>query len=181
MLPILCGEERVDGLDYGWRLLRSPLPTMASSNEPNARRLFRNLREELDMAPAAHLAGALSDLPLDLRDDLETEEETEDLDLELAIQTDAERAALASLITALEGMEGDPKLAAIRFYLKDEGWLALGCIIFSQYYDYHPRRLDRRPGNPGREDGPVHRGAPPSDRLRPALQQQHHAQRRGLA
>ncbi len=258
VLPILCGEERVDGLDYGWRLLRSPLPTMASSNEPNARRLFRNLREELDMAPAAHLAGALSDLPLDLRDDLETElerdidgatffqrenpfvrhvvlrkrttleerglleriavhvhpdrglvqaphrfnalfqddalrttpdfdrayeearafgrvlakrgkgggfmrnlmeqrvcsssvaglstaqtllagrevqEETEDLDLELAIQTDAERAALASLITALEGMDDDPKLAAIRFYLKDEGWLALGCIIFSQYYD----------------------------------------------
>ncbi|MGB5734175.1 MAG: SNF2-related protein, partial [Thiohalocapsa sp.] len=258
VLPILCGEERVDGLDYGWRLLRSPLPTMASSNEPNARRLFRNLREELDQAPAAHLAGALSDLPPDLRDDLETElerdidgatffqrenpfvrhvvlrkratleerglleriavhvhpdrglvqaphrfnalfqddalrttpdfdrayeearafgrvlakrgkgggfmrnpfeqrvcassvaglntaqtllagrevqEETEDLDLELAIQTDAERAALASLITALEGMDDDPKLAAIRFYLKDEGWLALGCIIFSQYYD----------------------------------------------
>jgi len=257
-LPILCGEERVDGLDYGWRLLRSPLPTMASSNEPNARRLFRNLREELDMEPTAHLAGALNDLPLDLRDDLETElervidgatffqrenpfvrhvvlrkrttleerglleriavhvhpdrglvqaphrfsalfqdtalratpdfdrandearafgrvlakrgtgggfmrnlmeqrvcssrvaglstaktllagrevqEETEDLDLELAIQTDAERAALASLITALEGMEDDPKLAAIRFYLKDEGWLPLGCIIFSQYYD----------------------------------------------
>lgn len=258
VLPILCGEERVDGLDCGWRLLRSPLPTMDSSNEPNARRLFRNLREELAMAPAAYLAGALSDLPLDLRDDLETElerdidgatffqrenpivrhvvlrkrttleerglleciavhvhpdrglvqaphrfnalfqddalrtmpdfdrayqearafgrvlakrgkgggfmrnlmeqrvcsssvaglstaqtllagrevqEQTEDLELELAVQTDAERAALASLITALEGMNDDPKLAAIRFYLKDEGWLALGCIIFSQYYD----------------------------------------------
>jgi ERCC4-related helicase len=258
VLPILCGAERVDGLDYGWRLLRAPLPTMASSNEPNARRLFRNLREDLGLAPAAHLAGALSDLPRDLREDLETElerdidgatffqrenpfvrhvvlrkrttleerglleriavhvhpdrglvqaphrfnalfqddalrttpdfdrayeearafgrvldkrgkgggfmrnlmeqrvcsssvagfntaqtllagrqiqEETEDLDLELAIQTDAERAALASLITALEGMDDDPKLAAIRFYLKDEGWLALGCIIFSQYYD----------------------------------------------
>ncbi|WPL16161.1 hypothetical protein Thiowin_01112 [Thiorhodovibrio winogradskyi] len=30
---------------------------------------------------------------------------------------------------------------------------------------HHPRRLDRRPRNPGREDGPVHRGAPPGHRL----------------
>jgi len=54
--------------------------------------------------------------------------------LELALQTDAERAALDSLIVALEGMSDDPKLRAIRYYLKDEGWLELGCIIFSQYY-----------------------------------------------
>ena len=43
VLPIMSGEERVDGIDYGWQLLRSPLPTMESTNEPNARRLFRNL------------------------------------------------------------------------------------------------------------------------------------------
>ncbi len=62
-------------------------------------------------------------------------EETEDGDHELAIQTDAEREALVSHIAALEGMDEDPKLAAMQFYLKDEGWLELGCIIFSQYYD----------------------------------------------
>lgn len=62
-------------------------------------------------------------------------EETEDGNQELAIQTDAEREALVSLIAALEGMDEDPKLAAVQFYLKDEGWLELGCIIFSQYYD----------------------------------------------
>ena len=65
----------------------------------------------------------------------EVQEETEDADVSLAIQTDAERAALVSLIAVLEGMNDDPKLRAIRFYLKDQGWLELGCIIFSQYYD----------------------------------------------
>lgn len=39
------------------------------------------------------------------------------------------------MIAVLESMDEDPKLAAVRFYLKDEGWLELGCIIFSQYYD----------------------------------------------
>ena len=258
VLPILSGEERVDDLDYGWRLLRSPLPTMESTNEPNARRLLRNLREDLGLRGSEHLAGALTELPSDLRDNLETElervidgasffqrenpfvrhvvlrkratlearglldriavnvhpeaelvtdphrfnalfqglalrttpdfdrayeearafgkvlakrgkgggfmknlmeqrvcssvvagihtatallegrqveEQTEDDELELEVQTDAERAALESLIAALRSMTDDPKLNAIRYYLQDEGWLGLGCIIFSQYHD----------------------------------------------
>ena len=258
VLPILSGEERIEDLEYGWRLLRSPLPTLESTNEPNARRLFRNLREDLDLPRHAHLAGALSEVPQDLREDLEMElarvidgasffqrenplvrhvvlrkratlearglleriavnvhpdaglarnphqfnalfqdialrtapdfdrayeearafgrllsrrgqgggfmknlmeqrvcssviagvstatrllagrtiqEETEDLDLELDVQSDAERAALESLIQALDGVGDDPKLSAVRYYLHDEGWLELGCIIFSQYYD----------------------------------------------
>ena len=65
----------------------------------------------------------------------QVQEETEDAELELEVQTDAERAALESLIAALQGMGDDPKLRAIRYYLKDEGWLDLGCIIFSQYHD----------------------------------------------
>jgi hypothetical protein len=44
-------------------------------------------------------------------------EDTEEIEAELAIQTDAERAALESLINALEGMSDDPKLRAIRYYL----------------------------------------------------------------
>jgi hypothetical protein len=240
VLPILSGEERVGDIDYGWQLLRSPLPTMESTNEPNARRLFRNLREDLGLRRSAHLAGALPLLSADLRDDLETElervidgasffqrenpvvrhvvlrkratlearglidkiavniypdaglaadphrfnalfeglalrttpdfdrayeearafgkvlakrgkgggfmknlmeqrvcssvvagintatvllegrqvhEETEEVEADLAIQTDAERAALESLIAALQGMSDDPKLQAIRHYL----------------------------------------------------------------
>jgi superfamily II DNA or RNA helicase len=258
VLPILSGEQHVAELNYGWQLLRSPLPTMESTNEPNARRLFRNLREDLGLPRKEHLAGALPLLSTDLRDDLETElervidgasffqrenpfvrhvvlrkratlesqglldkiavnihpeeglvadrhrfnalfqgialrttpdfdrayeearafgrvlakrgkgggfmknlmeqrvcssvvagintatvllegrevhEETEDVEADLAIQTDAERAALKTLIAALQAMKADPKLQAIRYYLKDEGWLSLGCIIFSQYYD----------------------------------------------
>lgn len=68
VLPILIRVERVEDLDFGWRLLRSPLPTMESTNEPNARRLFRNLREDLGLARKARLAAALTDLPADLRD-----------------------------------------------------------------------------------------------------------------
>ncbi len=258
VLPILSGDERVLDPNYGWQLLRSPLPTMESTNEPNARRLFRNLREDLGLRRTEHLAGALPLLSGDLRDDLETElervidgasffqrenpfvrhvvlrkratleasglldkiavnihpeeglvadphrfnalfqgialrttpdfdrayeearafgkvlakrgkgggfmknlmeqrvcssrvagihtatvllegrqvhEETEEAEADLEIQTDAERAALESLIAALEGMDDDPKLSAIRYYLREEGWLELGCIIFSQYYD----------------------------------------------
>ena len=258
VLPILNGEARVRDLNHGWQLLRSPLPTMESTNEPNARRLFRNLREDLGLRRTEHLAGALPVLSADLRDDLETElervidgasffqrenpfvrhvvlrkrttleaqglldkiavnvhpeeglvkdphrfnalfqgialrttpdfdlayqearafgavlakrgkgggfmknlmeqrvcssrvagintatvllegrqvqEETEDVEAELELQTDAERAALEGLIAALEGMSDDPKLQAIRYYLHDEGWLELGCIIFSQYHD----------------------------------------------
>jgi len=73
VLPILSGEAQVEDLDYGWQLLRSPLPTMESTNEPSARRLFRNLREDLGLRRREHLAGALTELPMDLRDDLETE------------------------------------------------------------------------------------------------------------
>lgn len=258
VLPILNGEERVGDIDYGWRLLRSPLPTMESTNEPNARRLFRNLREDLGLRRTEHLAGALALLPGDLCDDLQTElervidgasffqrenpfvrhvvlrkratlearglldkiavnihpeaglvadphrfnalfeglalrttpdfdrayekarafgkilakrgkgggfmqnlmeqrvcssavagintamtllegrqveEDTEDAEVELKAQTDEERAALESLIFALRAMGEDPKLRAIRWYLQDEGWLDLGCIVFSQYHD----------------------------------------------
>jgi hypothetical protein len=73
VLPILSGEQSVRDLNYGWQLLRSPLPTMESTNEPNARRLFRNLRVDLGLASKEYLAGALPLLSTDLRDDLEIE------------------------------------------------------------------------------------------------------------
>lgn len=61
--------------------------------------------------------------------------EAEEAEEEVTIQNDEERAALEALILTLEGMDDDPKLRAIRYYLNEQGWLALGCIIFSQYYD----------------------------------------------
>ncbi|HEY6345682.1 MAG TPA: phospholipase D-like domain-containing anti-phage protein [Bryobacteraceae bacterium] len=48
---------------------------------------------------------------------------------------DAERFYLERIITFLSRRPTDPKLDAILFFLTERGWLDLGCIIFSQYYD----------------------------------------------
>lgn len=60
----------------------------------------------------------------------------EDGESEVDIPTDEERDALTYLIEQVDLLGGeDPKVAAVRHYLADEGWADLGCIIFSQYYD----------------------------------------------
>jgi hypothetical protein len=47
-----------------------------------------------------------------------------------------ERAILERFLKALEAnQERDPKYAIVRRQLLDEGWLDLGCIVFSQYFD----------------------------------------------
>lgn len=66
---------------------------------------------------------------------IEEEVEEEELAVALEERSDAETDALETLITRLSEVRQDPKLNAIRFYLDREGWLALGCIVFSQYYD----------------------------------------------
>ena len=50
--------------------------------------------------------------------------------------TDAERELLRRYVRALEANRGpDPKYAVVLRRLRDEGWLARGCIVFSQYRD----------------------------------------------
>ena len=50
--------------------------------------------------------------------------------------TDEERILLERLADALEAhAEQDPKCSAVLRLLADEGWLAHGCIVFSQFYD----------------------------------------------
>ncbi len=50
--------------------------------------------------------------------------------------TGEERQALSGLAQAMEASrDRDPKLAAVLGRLRDDGWLAHGCIVFSQYYD----------------------------------------------
>ena len=50
--------------------------------------------------------------------------------------TGEERRVLAGLVRAMEASrDQDPKYAAVVRLLVDEGWLARGCIVFSQYYD----------------------------------------------
>lgn len=50
--------------------------------------------------------------------------------------TPAERLSLEELVHRLKERPSDPKFDAVCHYLLGEpGWLELGCIIFSQYYD----------------------------------------------
>ena len=50
--------------------------------------------------------------------------------------TAVEIKLLQQCLNALESdRENDPKYKQVVNYLFDKGWLKLGCIIFSQYYD----------------------------------------------
>ncbi|MBS3953097.1 MAG: DEAD/DEAH box helicase family protein [Methylomicrobium sp.] len=62
-------------------------------------------------------------------------EEFDDIEEDVALQTDEERAALEELLHRLKQIDSDPKFEAVLHFLINEGWLAHGCIIFSQYYD----------------------------------------------
>jgi superfamily II DNA/RNA helicase len=62
-------------------------------------------------------------------------EEFDDIELDVALQTDEERASLEILLHRLKQIDIDPKFEAVLHYLINEGWLNHGCIIFSQYYD----------------------------------------------
>lgn len=258
VLPVLSGEEEVTDPQYGWELLRSPLPTVDSSHESSARRLYSAIRQDLGLKPHQWQGGAYTDLSIDVREDLEIalektiagasffqrenpfvrhvvlrkrttledagllkkiavdihpnlnliravndfhtlfegqalrtsehfreayagarafgkalgkggkgggfmknlmeqricssviagintaqkllegrtiHEETDDAEFDVAVQNDAERAALSTLLHRLKQVKEDPKLKAVIHYLETEGWLEHGVIIFSQYYD----------------------------------------------
>lgn len=69
-------------------------------------------------------------------------EEEDDDDFEFAVSdsmkdlTKEEIVLLQQCLKALESdRENDPKYQKVIDYLFDKGWLELGCIIFSQYYD----------------------------------------------
>lgn len=62
-------------------------------------------------------------------------EEFDDIEEDVALQTDEERAALEQLLHRLKQIDSDPKFEAVLHFLISEGWLEHGCIIFSQYYD----------------------------------------------
>ena len=54
----------------------------------------------------------------------------------LGALTEPERRMLTRLGEDMEACRNqDPKLAAVLRLLRDEGWLARGCIVFSQYFD----------------------------------------------
>jgi superfamily II DNA or RNA helicase len=67
---------------------------------------------------------------------VEGEDEAAQLPLgELPEILDSERFHLERIVAALGSKPTDPKLEAVLYFLLEKGWLDLGCIIFSQYYD----------------------------------------------
>ena len=69
-------------------------------------------------------------------EDVDDYEDDEEAPAAFRTLTGEERALLERLAEALEAhAEQDPKCAAVLRLLADEGWLAHGCIVFSQFYD----------------------------------------------
>ncbi|NEX19066.1 helicase SNF2 [Thiorhodococcus mannitoliphagus] len=67
---------------------------------------------------------------------LDEDEEDDGSLAQLRTLTPAERALLQRFLKALEAnQERDPKYQIVRSQLLDQGWMELGCIIFSQYFD----------------------------------------------
>ena len=67
----------------------------------------------------------------ELLDD-DNDDETND---RLGTLTNEERQVLLRLAQAMETTDQDPKYAAVKHLLVDDGWIDRGCIVFSQYYD----------------------------------------------
>jgi superfamily II DNA or RNA helicase len=66
----------------------------------------------------------------------EDEEDSETINAESRTLTPAEREKLQAFSQSLEAnQERDPKFAVVRECLMDRGWLEMGCIIFSQFFD----------------------------------------------
>ena len=81
--------------------------------------------------------------------------------------TAAEREVLLRLKGALEAnRERDPKYAAVRRLLVEEGWLQSGCIVFSQYFDSAQWLAGQLAGDLPNETIGVYAGANRSGMLR---------------
>lgn len=76
IIPILSGEEEVVDPEYAWRLLRSPLPSVGSSEDGKARRLYSMIREDLGLGQGSWQAGDYVNLSEDTREELEIALET---------------------------------------------------------------------------------------------------------
>ncbi len=71
VLNIITGEEAVNSAEEAWRLLRSPLPTVESTDEQGARQLFYAIRESLGLSGPRFEAGAFTQIEPEVRDDIE--------------------------------------------------------------------------------------------------------------
>ncbi len=71
VLPILSGQETVSEIEFAWELLRSPLPTVDSSRDGEARRLYSAIRQDMSIKQGEYQGGVLSALSEETREDFE--------------------------------------------------------------------------------------------------------------
>ena len=71
IIPILSGEVDVTDAGYAWRLLRAPLPTVNSTQDSQARRLYSLIRQDLGLPQSEWLGGSYSELGEDAREVME--------------------------------------------------------------------------------------------------------------
>lgn len=77
VLPMLSGEVQITSARQAWDFLRSPLPQVDSTDDPGARKIYSQIRDDLEMpkeaSETAKLVADLDDLTLEvLEDELET-------------------------------------------------------------------------------------------------------------
>ena len=71
VLPILSGQQEITEPAHAWELLRSPLPLVNTTSEPQARKLYSAIRSDLGLTNTQYHAGHFSALSQDTREDLE--------------------------------------------------------------------------------------------------------------
>lgn len=70
-LPALIGEKRIEDIEEAWKYLRSPLPPVASSEEPDFRRIIHEVRGELGLEEQAfETSEPVVKVPFEVREDL---------------------------------------------------------------------------------------------------------------
>ena len=77
VLPVLSGQAHIKSASQAWDFLRSPLPQVDSSDEPGARKVYSQIRDDLDVPKdAAETGKPVTDLDDLTREVLEDELET---------------------------------------------------------------------------------------------------------
>ena len=115
--------QRVKAVGFMKTMLLQRICSSVASGLASARRMIETRQERILDANE----GADEELTA-LLEELEEEGEMHVLDAEIA--------RLREVVDLLETERlEDPKGRAVLHFLRDRGWLELGCIIFSQYYD----------------------------------------------
>jgi PLD-like domain/Helicase conserved C-terminal domain/SNF2-related domain len=116
-------KERSAGNGFLRTLLLRRVGSTMEAGRLTAERMLRNWAETVDLEESDN-------------DAMDEDNETTATVASSLILEAAERDALQRFIRMLEANQArDPKYIVVKRLLQEQGWLGLGCIIFSQYFD----------------------------------------------